>query len=129
MGMRNRKPRATRNHAAEQLQFCPQRMLAARGILHPVAWGMKLGFTAQLASDIAKGSNGSIKWSQLETICTALNCTPNDLFKYENKHNNLPNGHALLALQREETVQSLQQQVQHLSPEKLAALQAFLKEG
>jgi hypothetical protein len=62
-------------------------------------------------------------------MCTALNCTPNDLFKFENKHHNLPEGHALLSLQRAETVQSLQAQVQHLSVEKLTALQAFLKEG
>jgi DNA-binding Xre family transcriptional regulator len=129
MGFRNRQPRATRNKAAEQLQFNPQRMLAARGIIHPVAWGIKLGFTPQLASDISKGNNGSIKWSQLETMCTALNCTPNDLFKFENKYHNLPEGHALLSLQRAEQVQSLQVQVQHLSVEKLAALQAFLKEG
>jgi DNA-binding Xre family transcriptional regulator len=125
--MPRRKPRATRNRAAEQLEFYPQRLIAARNIAHPVAWLQKLGFHAPTAVAIANGSCASLKWHQIEILCTALNCTPNDLLKFDHKHKNLPANHELLKLQRTDSLPELQVQLQQLSPEKLEALQVYLK--
>jgi DNA-binding Xre family transcriptional regulator len=102
-------------------------MLMARGITKPVAWATKLGFHSKTAVDIVHGRINSLRWLHFETICTSLNCTPNDLFTFKHEHNNLPEGHELLKLQREETIVSIQEQLKDLSTERLAELQAFLK--
>ncbi|MBK8465460.1 MAG: helix-turn-helix domain-containing protein [Chloracidobacterium sp.] len=44
---------------------------------------------------------GSIKPFQIETLCTALNCTPNDLFEWrEDNKTVIPEGHALRSLKK-----------------------------
>ncbi len=127
--MRKKRAATKRETVTGQLQFYPQYMLAARGINKPMAWAVKLGFYNTLAGDIVHGRCASLKWGQVETLCTALNCTPNDLFKFEHKHKNLPEGHELLKLQREETVMDIQEELKNLSTEKLEELRKFLKEG
>jgi DNA-binding Xre family transcriptional regulator len=72
-------------------------ILAARNILHPVAYLLKIGINAYSADKILNGEAVQINFRQLTALCISLNCTPNDLLALRNIQ--VPENHQLNKLQ------------------------------
>jgi hypothetical protein len=72
--------------------------LAARNILHPSAFLIKIGINNNMANKMLKGEAVQINFRQLTTLCMTLNCTPNDLFALRDLAT--PAGHQLEQLQK-----------------------------
>ena len=81
-------------------------ILSARSIVRPFAFLLKIGINTSSANKMLKGEAVQINFRQLTTLCTNLNCTPNDLFAIRDL--DLPPNHQLQQLQSvEETVVDL----------------------
>ena len=72
-------------------------ILSARSIDRPFAFLLKIGINTSTANKMLKGEAVQINFRQLTTLCTHLNCTPNDLFAIRNI--DLPQNHQLQQLQ------------------------------
>ena len=79
-----------------------QPILAARNILHPSAFLIKIGINNSTANKMLKGEAVQLNFRQLTTLCTHLNCTPNDLLALRNI--DLPQHHQLNQLQKHDEV-------------------------
>ena len=98
-------------------------VLKLRGIDQPYKFLVKNGFTPSTASRWANNSVGYIRPKHLETLCVALNCTPNDLCTWlPDTKMPLAGHHALNSLVRTEPTPSLTELARDLPPEKLAQL-------
>ncbi len=64
------------------LTFDLARLLESKEILNPLQFLMKSGFTRHTAHRLLRHRVDSISYRNLETLCLALNCTPNDLFSW-----------------------------------------------
>jgi DNA-binding Xre family transcriptional regulator len=71
-------------------------VFAARNIMHPTAYLIKIGINSATASKILRGDAVQVNFRQLTTLCLNLNCTPNDLFALRDMQ--LPESHALQVL-------------------------------
>ena len=74
-----------------------QPILSARNIVNPATYLMKIGVNNNSAYKMLKGEAVQINFRQLTSLCTNLNCTPNDLFALRNI--DLPAHHQLHQLQ------------------------------
>ena len=72
-------------------------ILSARNIVRPFAFLLKIGISTNTVNKMLKGEAVQINFRQLTTLCTHLNCTPNDLFAIRNI--DLPPNHQLQQLQ------------------------------
>ncbi len=72
-------------------------ILSARSIVRPFAFLLKIGINTSTANKMLKGEAVQINFRQLTTLCTHLNCTPNDLFAIRNI--DLPQNHQLQQIQ------------------------------
>lgn len=94
--MRRRKRGTLKPHTSSiVLHLAP--ILAARNILHPFSYLVKIGIVHSSASKMLKGGAVQINFRQLTLLCTHLNCTPNDLFALRELTPN--RGHQLQHLQ------------------------------
>ena len=83
------------------LIFNLKRVLDMRGIERPYSFLVRNGFSAQAATSWSQNRVGCIKPSQIETLCTLLNCTPNDFFEWrEDNKSVVPDSHALRSLKK-----------------------------
>ena len=57
-------------------------LLLQRGIVHPVTALMKAGIGQGIVNKYLKGKVQRIPIKHIETLCSLLRCTPNDLFKW-----------------------------------------------
>lgn len=73
-------------------------ILAARNIIHPSAFLLKIGINNNSANKMLKGEAVQVNFRQLTTLCMTLNCTPNDLFALRDLVP--PAGHQLEKLQK-----------------------------
>ena len=73
-------------------------ILAARNIIHPSAYLLKIGISNNSVTKMLKGEAVQLNFRQLTTLCTHLNCTPNDLLALRNI--DLPQHHQLNQLQK-----------------------------
>jgi len=64
------------------LNYNIKRILKARLITQPVGYLSKHGFTKPTAQRLISGKTKNITTKQLEKLCLALNCTPNDLMDW-----------------------------------------------
>jgi len=71
-------------------------VLAARNIIHPTAFLIKIGINNATAYKMLRGDAVQLNFRQLTTLCLNLNCTPNDLLALREME--LPEQHALNAL-------------------------------
>ena len=72
-------------------------ILSARNIVRPFAFLLKIGITNNTVNKMLKGEAVQLNFRQLTSLCTHLNCTPNDLFALRNI--DLPLHHQLHQLQ------------------------------
>lgn len=67
-----------------------------RGIISPTKFLIQIGFTKQIAYNIARNNFTSLSPKHLEKLCLSLNCTPNDLMEWEpDKNIENPGKHSL----------------------------------
>ena len=64
------------------LRFTIPQMLKLRIINHPVGFLMNNGFPRQTAYRICSGKAKNLTSKQLEKLCLALKCTPNDIIEW-----------------------------------------------
>lgn len=93
-----RKKRGTLKPNTNSIILHLQPILAARNIIHPTAFLIKIGINNSSANKMLKGEAVQLNFRQLTTLCTHLNCTPNDLLALRNM--NIPEQHQLNQLQR-----------------------------
>ena len=109
------------------LIFSPKKILALRGVEKTANFMVKNGFTYQSAGRVLKARSSLIKIQDIERLCVALNCTPNDLFEWKaDGEKILPDGHSLNALSRGEGAKSLRQMVKDVPSDKLALIENLL---
>ena len=111
------------------LKFNVKRMFAVRGIEKTTGFLVKLGMSYPRASRYLKLRTGTFKVRDVEKLCLALNCTPNELFEWQPDANTvLPEAHSLNALTRDSKAQNLQEMVKDVPADKLALIERFLNE-
>lgn len=92
-----RKKRGTLTPHNSSIVLNLKPILAARNILHPTAYLLKIGINSFSADKMLSGEAVQVNFRQLTALCTALNCTPNDLFALREMQ--LPENHQLMKLQ------------------------------
>ena len=73
-------------------------ILLASGKQYPATWLVKhCGMTVPKAYKILNGKQKSLNFKDISKLCEKLNCTPNDLFYWENTgHSKVPDNHPLI---------------------------------
>ncbi len=100
-----------------------------RGIDTPFAYLVGLGFSRATASNLLNDRVIQVKVTQIETICRALNCTPNDLYEWKDDVGRpVSENHPLNALKREGTPARLSQIVKDIPVEKLHMVEELLNQ-
>lgn len=64
------------------LKYNFQRVFKLRGIIKPVGFLIRHGFSNSTASAIAGNKVKSLTTAQLGKLCVILKCTPNDFFEW-----------------------------------------------
>ena len=109
------------------LKFNLSRILTMRGIDKPFAFLVKRGFYRTVASGLINNRVQIIKLSHLETLCRALNCTPNDLFEWQPKENDaLGANHPLNTLIREKSAADFVRMYKEIPLDKLDKVEEFI---
>jgi len=75
-----RKKRGTLQPNKSSIVLHLKPILAARNIIHPAAFLIKMGINNNSANKMLKGEAVQVNFRQLTSLCMTLNCTPNDLF-------------------------------------------------
>lgn len=111
------------------LNFKLSRIFALRGIDKPFAYLVRSGFSRATASNLLNDRVVQVKVGHLETICRALNCTPNDLFEWTPSEGRpLAENHPLNNLKREKTPARLSQIVKDIPVDKLHMVEELLNQ-
>jgi len=104
-------------------------MFKLRGISNPYGLLASHGLAHKTACNIAYTRIKTIRLEHLELICRLLNCSPNDVIRYEaDERNILPANHALLKLQHEAETASITDMFKTMSLEQLQQLAAVFKQ-
>lgn len=77
-----------------------KRVFALRGVERPAAFMLKHGINRQTANNLLNQQTSVVKIEHIEMLCRLLNCTPNDLFEWDDTANSLPATHSLNDLKR-----------------------------
>lgn len=96
------------------------RIAVEKGIKDPSIFMRRLGFGSKYITAILR-KKGSVRLSnaQIETLCLALHCTPNDLYSWqEDEGKSIAGGHPIRALVRVKKA-SIPDLLQSLPPEKI----------
>lgn len=100
-----------------------------RGIQRTTGFLVNLGMDYSTASRFLKSKSQFVKIKDIEKLCIALNCTPNDLFQWTpDEKTVLPEGHSLNALNKSGNPKNLQQMVKDIPSDKLDRIEALLNE-
>ncbi len=111
------------------LYFNIRRIISQRGIASPNKLLMKYGFTAYTASRILNNQVSGLSNEQLEKLCLALHCTPNDLYAWKKPSDgNITPDHPLHALLPKPESLNMVQQLQELPLEKLEEIRKFIED-
>lgn len=84
------------------------RALQLRGVGNHKRFLRDLGFAASSVKGFLNGTAEQIKYEQLEQLCVALNCTPNDLFEWQpDERRQIAPTHSLNKLKKKNLAQML----------------------
>ena len=111
------------------LQFNITSILKARDIRHHTTFFQSLGFSPSTASAYKNGNTAAISLKNIETLCEALNCTPNDLLEFvpsEKQQKQMPN-HPLATLYRQNKTEEVVQLLNALPYNKLQQIAEIIK--
>ena len=107
-----------------------QRIAHQKGIARPYTALRAMGVTHRMASYYMNGHYKLLKLTDLEKICLAWHCTPNDLLQWVKlpANPNLAPGHPLNEIVRTDAEVNVNQMLLKASPEKLKEVQRLLNE-
>ncbi|WP_264566259.1 helix-turn-helix domain-containing protein [Flavobacterium sp. N3904] len=92
-------------------------VFAARNIVHPYAYLLKIGINTTTANKMLKGEAIQLNFNQMTLLCVNLNCTPNDLLAL--RAMSLPSHHELNKIKplenNEESVMTVNEWLSHKS--------------
>ncbi len=110
------------------LKFNPNNILSLRGVEKTTALLVKLGMKYSRASRFLNSKSKAVNIEDIERLCIALNCTPNDLFEWTPDETRvLPETHSLNSL-RGANVANLQELVKDIPSDKLETVAKMLNE-
>lgn len=111
------------------LKFNPKKVFALRGIEKTTNFLVKIGFSYPQASAFLKSESRFVKIRDIERLCLALNCTPNDLFEWQADNEAvLPENHSLKALSKSGEAKNLQELIKDIPSDRLALVESLLDE-
>lgn len=106
-----------------------QRIISQRGIANPNRFLVKHGFTAYTASRLLHNRLSGVSNEQLEKLCLALRCTPNDLYGWQKPADaDIPQNHPLHELLPKQQSLDMVKKLQELPLDKLEAIRKFMVE-
>lgn len=76
-------------------------ILAARNIIHPTAYLIKLGLNNRTVFNMLNDKAVQLNFNQITLLCVNLNCTPNDILSL--REMTLPPNHALNKLKQHDS--------------------------
>lgn len=110
------------------LIFDATRVMKLRGVERKYKYLIDNGFSHTTAANLANGQVAAVKIRHIGDLCQLLNCTPNDLYKWQpDAKNPLPETHALNALVREEIPLNFKKLLKDIPIEKLGEAENLLK--
>jgi DNA-binding Xre family transcriptional regulator len=106
-------------------------IFAARGIERPFSYMVKAGLSRIAAHRLLNGATLSFQLRHMDTLCTILHCTPNDILAWQPNGGqpSLPSNHPLQKLAPKPVPGSLQNLVKQLPLDELAKLMAAMQEA
>lgn len=112
------------------LRFNVMRVMRLRGIENPWSFMVRNGFHRSTANNIFNGNVLQIKVEHIQKLCLLLNCTPSDLFVWEQTENSprLTENQALKSLVREPNAPTITEIVKDIPIEKMEEISAMLKQ-
>jgi DNA-binding Xre family transcriptional regulator len=111
------------------LNFNPKNIFLLRGIEKTTGFLVKMGMSYPSASRYLKSKSQFVKIKDIEKLCVALNCTPNDLFEWKPDASVvLPKTHSLNKLGNGENTLNLQQLVKDVPSDKMHLIESLLDE-
>jgi DNA-binding Xre family transcriptional regulator len=111
------------------LKFNLKKIFALRGIEKTTAFLVNLGMSYPAASRYLKPNRQTIRIGDIENLCVALNCTPNDLFEWKpDQKTALPEAHSLNALKKGDKQKNLRELVKDIPSEKLSLIEDLLSD-
>ncbi len=111
------------------LLFNPKKIFLQRGIEKTTGFLVKIGFSYSTASRFLKSKSRFVKIRDIERLCIALNCTPNDLFEWQaDAKSVLPENHSLNALEKSGQTKNLRELVKDIPSDKLKLIENLLEE-
>lgn len=99
-----------------------------RGIKNRYGFIKKLGFSHDVSHRLAHGQTLGVKMRQLEALCLALHCTPNDLMEFQDKDNKASADHPLQNLKRDRATLDSMDKLRKLPIDKIELLQKMMDE-
>jgi DNA-binding Xre family transcriptional regulator len=103
--------------AASSIVLNLKPVFAARNIMRPYAYLLKIGINTTTANKMLKGEAIQLNFNQMTLLCLHLNCTPNDLFAL--REMSLPEHHELNKIKpltnNEEGVMTVEEWLTHKS--------------
>jgi len=104
-----------------------QAICKARGIEKPFTFLVKAGLAPHTAHSILRNPTFNMRLKHVEVICARLNCTPNDLLRWNpDPVNTLPEGHQLFKIRPEEKDFNLIETLNTIPIEKLNQIATML---
>ena len=111
------------------LKLDAKKIFLLRGIEKTTNFLVRMGFSYPKASRFLEAKSNIVDLRDLEKLCIALNCTPNDLLDWKPDSNTvLPETHALNNLINTGNTKNLQQLVKDIPAEKLKLIENLLEE-
>jgi DNA-binding Xre family transcriptional regulator len=106
------------------LEFNLKRIATLKGLKETRAAAQNRGISYQVFNRMLRGKTFKATTEQLEALCLALCCTPNDLYEWK-PGANAPENHPLDALRH--AMPNLQEKIAQMSLEEIAALQKMME--
>jgi DNA-binding Xre family transcriptional regulator len=79
------------------LEFKIKELMEKKGIIKPFSYlKSQLKIAPKSITQLLNGTQKSMNRTHISKICKAFDCTPNDLFYWDNTHDKLPETHPLL---------------------------------
>lgn len=108
-----------------------KRIAQKKGIERPYTALRAIGISHGMASHYLNSHHRMLKLNDVEKICLAWHCTPNDLLEWTQAEQdaNLPENHPLSVLHRTNGGSNISQLLINASPERLEEVERLLREG
>lgn len=109
------------------LEFSLEHVCTARGIAKPYRFLVQNGFAPTTATKLAKGNVEYLRLDYIETLCSLLNCQPNDLFHWSpnSKSEDRPD-HPLHAIRKKDRL-DLAETLRQLPMNKIKEIESILQ--